>query len=506
MKIKIKDYDITFDPLENEDRPHYSLEKQMIELYDEISQPSNATIKKLLGLIDQYPSNLQLRNYLVAAYQSSNKIGKAIDVNNEILKIQPNYLFGLVFKANYILSKKKKLINFPEILINYDFDLKRMYPNRNVFHVSEFMAIQQVAVKYFAFVERYEDALERLDWLIELNPDDEDLIEQKVAIEMTFALKNAMTRLEKDFKQQITPIQNVQRQPFVRPEFILEMTNELYENEFYLVPEFIEKYLQFDRKSIIFDLENVLKDGYSNFNKKDNLSNNASFHAFFILGELKAEESLSAIINVLEQDEEYLEAVFGDFLTDVCWQTVFLTGKNELQKLFNYLQQAGLYTYGRTVVLDAIFNIYLAYPEKQKEIIRGYDDLLYFFIDAKLEDNTIDSDFIGLLVSDIVKLKLGRFLLQIKRLFGKEYLFDSHVGNYEEVKRRLSRNSEFSVEARKIESLNEIYEQIREFKSKNLVKTKSEVSNKIKINRNDPCPCGSGKKYKKCCMGKGIYE
>jgi len=24
----------------------------------------------------------------------------------------------------------------------------------------------------------------------------------------------------------------------------------------------------------------------------------------------------------------------------------------------------------------------------------------------------------------------------------------------------------------------------------------------MKINRNDPCPCGSGKKYKKCCLGK----
>ncbi|MHC4985462.1 MAG: SEC-C metal-binding domain-containing protein, partial [Planctomycetota bacterium] len=24
-----------------------------------------------------------------------------------------------------------------------------------------------------------------------------------------------------------------------------------------------------------------------------------------------------------------------------------------------------------------------------------------------------------------------------------------------------------------------------------------------KVKRNDPCPCGSGKKYKKCCEGKG---
>jgi uncharacterized protein YecA (UPF0149 family) len=23
------------------------------------------------------------------------------------------------------------------------------------------------------------------------------------------------------------------------------------------------------------------------------------------------------------------------------------------------------------------------------------------------------------------------------------------------------------------------------------------------VGRNDPCPCGSGKKFKKCCLGKG---
>jgi len=28
------------------------------------------------------------------------------------------------------------------------------------------------------------------------------------------------------------------------------------------------------------------------------------------------------------------------------------------------------------------------------------------------------------------------------------------------------------------------------------------MNHKIKIGRNDPCPCGSGKKYKKCCQGK----
>jgi uncharacterized protein YecA (UPF0149 family) len=27
-----------------------------------------------------------------------------------------------------------------------------------------------------------------------------------------------------------------------------------------------------------------------------------------------------------------------------------------------------------------------------------------------------------------------------------------------------------------------------------------EAQKKIKVGRNDPCPCGSGQKYKKCCL------
>ena len=30
------------------------------------------------------------------------------------------------------------------------------------------------------------------------------------------------------------------------------------------------------------------------------------------------------------------------------------------------------------------------------------------------------------------------------------------------------------------------------------------VVKKIKIGRNDPCPCGSGKKYKNCCLDKDL--
>lgn len=43
----------------------------------------------------------------------------------------------------------------------------------------------------------------------------------------------------------------------------------------------------------------------------------------------------------------------------------------------------------------------------------------------------------------------------------------------------------------------------REFEAMG-IKPKQPVLKKVKIGRNDPCPCGSGKKYKHCCLRKNM--
>jgi uncharacterized protein YecA (UPF0149 family) len=40
----------------------------------------------------------------------------------------------------------------------------------------------------------------------------------------------------------------------------------------------------------------------------------------------------------------------------------------------------------------------------------------------------------------------------------------------------------------------------RHCKSKHL--SAQQVVSTARVGRNDPCPCGSGKKFKKCCLGK----
>ena len=45
----------------------------------------------------------------------------------------------------------------------------------------------------------------------------------------------------------------------------------------------------------------------------------------------------------------------------------------------------------------------------------------------------------------------------------------------------------------------DILRQMRENSSKSHELYKSERGISVKVGKNDPCPCGSGKKYKKCC-------
>ena len=41
----------------------------------------------------------------------------------------------------------------------------------------------------------------------------------------------------------------------------------------------------------------------------------------------------------------------------------------------------------------------------------------------------------------------------------------------------------------------------KKYKEMKLTPTPTQIKRK-KVGRNDPCPCGSGKKFKKCCLDK----
>jgi len=67
------------------------------------------------------------------------------------------------------------------------------------------------------------------------------------------------------------------------------------------------------------------------------------------------------------------------------------------------------------------------------------------------------------------------------------------VGNRFEKRQRASKLRGLSHRARSVEDVEAEEEAIAKAEKVEPIKAESRVK------RNDPCPCGSGKKYKKCC-------
>lgn len=67
------------------------------------------------------------------------------------------------------------------------------------------------------------------------------------------------------------------------------------------------------------------------------------------------------------------------------------------------------------------------------------------------------------------------------------------------VKSMEEKMADYETEKPKMEAID-----VKEFMRK--MRTKPLVRDYLKIGRNDQCPCGSGKKYKKCCLASGKYE
>jgi uncharacterized protein YecA (UPF0149 family) len=70
----------------------------------------------------------------------------------------------------------------------------------------------------------------------------------------------------------------------------------------------------------------------------------------------------------------------------------------------------------------------------------------------------------------------------------REYVVERLITLYEEM-----------GESEKIKEFKKIYAEFQRTESKDSKILKSAPAKSEKIGRNAPCPCGSGKKYKKCC-------
>lgn len=470
-------------------------------------------LRKLEKLSKENPNLPQLKNYITVAYSKLGNVVKSLKINNQLLYEFPNYMHARLNAANHYIhtGEPDKALVF----LGVNLDLKESFPARSEFHFSEVQAYYYTAVMYaIAKKDLYlaENKLTLYKAIDEDNPRIEELEERVNHLKLYVAFDNKKGEFNdfQEFTKNIPPVTDRIEPPvFHHPEI-----HQLYQLGFKKAMPVLEVILVLPRATVIQDLELVLQDGierYSYFLDKNwsVFTHSFALHALFLLMELKATESLASILNFLQYEEEFQELYLGNFLTEEIWQCVYILGKEKPTLLKTFLLKTGVYTFAKSAVSQALLQISILEPQRSKEIEQLYQELLFFFINAKEDDNIINPTFLGLMIGDIADAKFSDLFPLVEKLYDLDYIDKSLEGDFENF---IKNYNEYSMRGTnyKIQTLSEIYStpdfceesEPKKGLGQTLLHEPKSIQmpvSIVKVNRNDPCPCGSGKKYKKCC-------
>ena len=504
------DYKITDDPgfiYKMFDVPP-KVQGMLESLHHRALEGGKGIITKLEALIGEYPQVPHLWNYLTVAHLQNGNPEKAFEVNRELIAKFPGYLFGKLNLAFEHFNRNE--FDKVEEIMGPRMELKELFPDREVFHIGELTAFFKLAIMFACETGRLEAAESRFNLMEELADGHPDIDEVRPYI-MQARMKAASERWEKEDRLRISVVRNVpplRESDGTPPSFTHPQINRLYEEGFLIDLAEIKEILSLPRESLISDLEMALEDSINRFTWFRDLCDNEGWddkrmsfplHAIFLLGELRSAKSLPVILEVLQQSDDLTELWFGDVLGSDMWDPLFRLSESQPDTIREFVLTPGLDPYVRSALTTSITQVAHQQPGRKKEVSRWFRDLFTTLEKASPEDNIIDSDYIALAICDAIELREPSLIPFIEALYRKGYVSEGVCGNLFSVAKDIkSPPKEFN--RRKLLSIYDRYTRIKNTWHCYTESQSPQAATSSKVGRNDPCPCGSGKKYKKCCL------
>jgi hypothetical protein len=232
----------------------------------------------------------------------------------------------------------------------------------------------------------------------------------------------------------------------------------------------------------------------------------APVHAWRCLAQLRAEETIPVLLDMLDP----LEKVDDDWFLEEYPHVFARIGPAVVPALREYLTDSSHELFARACVVCSLSETALRHPQVRDEVVRILADALSRFADT-------DDCLNGYMVASLLDLKATEAAEVIEQAHAADRVDLTICGNWNKVRTTLG------VEGRGLvpeELAND--RPVLTFRPSSLDDDDAlldEVSESLsdddtyepgypipmpiradtKIGRNDPCPCGSGKKYKKCC-------
>ncbi len=525
------DYSVSNEPIF---RKNYSDEiENLINSYrKKIASPYFMNYGKLQSLIKKYPEVPEFSNFLYAAYFRNEKHELARTVLNNTLKQHPDYLFARVNLAYNFLFENK--LNEAKAIFKYQDDLHNLYPEWQIFQESEIETFHFFWFQCYAIEKNIEKAQQHFD-ILEKYVNNESLLNELRDILDTLKIiyyevnKNAVDGADFDKTIQTT------KEPIFEHAQIKEL---LYNNYGKFETDLVEQILSLPPDSLAKDLETALYDCIFRYeyylmqaeNEEDFPSNLATVTLAF-MAETKQTSALPIIIKMFEQGIDFIDFWFEDFIfDDVALLTYELVTPETITALIEFIKTPERNTHIKSLATEVLSIYAQKKPEHQQKVVSILSDLLDFYLENRNVELIFDAVYLAHLVRIISELNLESLLPKAKLLFEKKMVSEQISGNendyfekfgqFESYYKNLDFTgvSDFLVDYHN--DLNDIYfdeededENFEEdadehdnFQDKyinkvaDIILKDNESETYQNVGRNDMCPCGSGKKFKKCCM------
>ncbi len=256
-------------------------------------------------------------------------------------------------------------------------------------------------------------------------------------------------------------------------------------------------------------LESVLSDPEKYIENKKLIGH---VYSIMLLGHFRESKAHNVIVDLFSLPDDMSYKLYGDLLSGDLPTILVRTCDRHIDLIKSMVLNKNIYGFSRISAADA-----MAYAVVDGIVTR--EEVLSFF-GTLFTGNEADEmpDFWSVLATSVYYLYPKEIMDTIKKAYDDGLIFSGAIG-YGEFEEMLEAGEEKCLERLKNnykrQSLDDIHDSMSGwacFKQakKDPVPIEMPLPSKVpalkgktkKIGRNAPCPCGSGKKYKKCCLNK----
>jgi len=238
-------------------------------------------------------------------------------------------------------------------------------------------------------------------------------------------------------------------------------------------------------------------------------------YAIHLLAQFRAKELYPVFIDILKLPDEMPHDLFGDAICEAAGRVLASVSGDNIEPIKEIIEDPDVDEYVRGQAIKALAILALHGILEREYVLEYYKELL----NGALQDQN------GFVMAEVVcycdDLYPEEVYADIKNAYARDAV-DSGVISLQDVDRTMGFGKEITLSSSRNDSqLQFIDDTIEELENwacfhrndtRKKVKPNSDshpsygcmsnsqtVVKEFKVGRNDPCPCGSGKKYKKCC-------